>query len=39
MPIEPACVSDIKVPHELRTICFSGFDENMKVIAHQNIGI
>ena len=37
-PIEPGRVGDIEVPHELLEIPPRGFHQEMKVVAHQDIG-
>ena len=37
-PIEPGRVGDIKVPHELLEIPPGGFHQEMKVVAHQDVG-
>ena len=37
-PIEPSRVGDIKVSHELLEIPPGGFNQEMKVVAHQDIG-
>jgi hypothetical protein len=37
-PIEPGRVGDIEVPHELLEIPPGGFHQEMKVVAHQDVG-
>jgi hypothetical protein len=37
-PIEPGRVGDIEVPHELLEISPRGFHQQMKVVAHQDVG-
>ena len=37
-PIEPGGVGDIEVPHELLEIAPWGFHQEMKVVAHQDVG-